>query len=229
MLNFLFAPANTPFAVALTVMMAFAFLEGVTSVFGQALSGLIEGFLPDMDASVDIDSPTAIDGEPALGDTALSRLLGWLHIGRVPVLVLLVLFLTCFGLGGYILQALVTSIASTFIPPVIASLLAAFVAILMVRSLGGVLGRVLPSDETSAVSGDSFIGRIAVIIRGTARQGSPAEAKLTDQHGAAHYILLEPDMAAEELMTGEPLLVVARRGATYRAIRNPSSAMSDGT
>lgn len=229
MLNFLLAPANTPFAVALAVMLAIAALEGVTSIFGQALSSLIEGFLPDMDAGIDVDGPQAIDGEPALGDSALSKLLGWLHIGRVPVLVLLVLFLTSFGISGYVLQAIFSSVTRIYAPQIIAVAAATALAILTVRALGGLLGRILPSDETSAVSGDSFIGRVAVIIRGSATRGSPAEAKLFDQHRAAHYILLEPDIDTEEFKAGETLLVVSRQGAIYRAIRNPSSAMSDGS
>ena len=60
----------------------------------------------------------------------------------------------------------------------------AFVASLpIVRISGGALGRVIPRDETTAVSIESLVGRIATVVSGTARAGYPAQARVTTEHG----------------------------------------------
>ena len=227
MLGFLFLPANLPFAVAIVLMIAIAVLEGATSLLGHGLSQLIDGFLIEVDADADagFGSSNSIDGEPFASENALSRLLGWLHVGKVPVLVLLVVLLTAFGLAGYLIQALVLRIVGVPLPATVASLPAALSSLAAVRTLGGAIGRLLPADESDAVSAETFIGRIAHIVRGVARRGSPAEAKLVDQHGATHYVLVEPDSEGDEFTAGSDLLIVARAGSVYRVIRNMSAAM----
>lgn len=234
MFGFLLAPANMPFAVAIVLMLAIAVLEGVSTLLGQGASQLLESILPTPEADVDIDidvdgdigGQNAIDGEP-FGEGALSRLLGWLHVGKVPVLVLLVIFLASFGLAGYIVQSIASNLVNALLPAPLAAIPAAALGIATVRVAGSAFRALMPGDETAAISTETFIGRIAVIIRGTAARGSPAEAKLTDEHGATHYLLVEPDLDDETFSAGEDLLIVSRKGATYRVIRNTSAAMSD--
>ena len=97
----------------------------------------------------------------------------------------------------------------------------------VVRVLGGVIGLILPRDETDAVAEREFVGRIATITLGTAGLGSPAEAKLTDQHGQAHYIMIEPDQESEKFEQGSAVLITERHGAVFRGIRNPKDALVD--
>ena len=71
---------------------------------------------------------------------------------------------------------------------------AAFFATLpIVRILGAGLARLIPQDQTYAVSFDSLVGRIATIVTGTARQGYPAQAKVPNEHGQTLYVMVEPD------------------------------------
>lgn len=231
MLGFLLAPNNMPFAVAITVMVVIAGLEGATSVLGQGLSQLLEGLVPSVEADTDIDfegTDTSVSGQIE-GASGLSRLLGWLHIGRVPILILFVVFLTIFGLSGFVIQSLLASIIGVMAPASVASIPAGLAAVAGVRVLGGAIAHLIPKDETSAVSTSTFIGRVAVPVRGTARQGSPAEAKLVDQHGATHYVLIEPDSVDEAFHAGDYVLIISQHGAVYRAIRNISEAMLDNT
>ena len=89
------------------------------------------------------------------------------------------------------------------------------------RGLGGLLARVMPGDETSAVSEMSLIGRAGVVVQGVARQGSAAQMKLRDMHGRIHYVLVEPDLADETFEEGAAVLLVKKNGARYMGIRNP--------
>ena len=95
MLDFLLANENLPFTVALAVMFGIAVLEGVMALMGFALSGVLDSLLPDMD--FDIEADVYADLETP---SPFSRLLGWLRVGKVPMLMLLIIFLTGFGLIG---------------------------------------------------------------------------------------------------------------------------------
>lgn len=219
MLEFLAAEGNMPFSVSLLVMLIIAVLEGVTTLLGAGLSDLLETVVPGIE--VDVDGP---DLE---GTGTLSRLLGWLRIGQVPALMLLVIFLTAFGLIGLSMQSLLMQSVGIMLPAAVAWLPAILAAIPMVRVLGGGLALVMPKDETDAVSEQTFIGRIAVITLGIARQGSPAEAKLKDQHGQTHYLMVEPDLADETFPHGTAVILVRQQGAHFTAIRNTSDALVD--
>ncbi len=192
----------------------------------------------DFDADGDLDAPGNIDpgaqvhGGGDLGEigatSALSKLLGWLCVGKVPVLVLLVVALTTFGFAGLALQGLVSSIFGFLLPAWIAWLPAFAVALPTTRLIGTGLARLVPKDETSAVSRRSFVGRIATVTLGAARCGEPAQARVRDQYGRTHYVMVEPDGDGEVFETGSEVLLVTLVGASFRAIRNTSTAMVDG-
>ena len=86
---------------------------------------------------------------------------------------------------------------------------------------GALVARIMPKDESSAVSEDSLVGRAGVVIVGTARLGEPAQVRLRDTHGQTHYVMAEPDSQDETFPSGTAVLLVMRIGARYRAIRNP--------
>lgn len=205
----LVSPGNAPFLVAIGVMLLIGAIEGLSLLVGTGLLHHVDTFFA---AHLD---PAA---DPFPGDGVL----GWLHVGRTPVLVLIVLFLMSFAIAGLVLQwALVEAIGHP-LPPLIASLIAAACAVPVVRVLGGKIARHAPRDETSAVSEESFIGRIARLTAESAGAGSPGQAKLTDEHGRTHYLLVEPDDREVRFARGDALLVVSRAsGSIFRAIRNP--------
>src|SRR5690606_18708261 len=75
--------------------------------------------------------------------------------------------------------------------------LAALLAAPIVRLGGSLVARLLPRDETSVVSRDALLGRVAVIVLGTAEAGLPAQARVRDQHGLNHYLMVEPENPAD--------------------------------
>ena len=203
------AEHSLPFTVALLLMLALAVLEGLSLLLGS--SGLSSAFEIDVDADADIH----------VGSGHGASLLSWLHIGRVPVLMLLILFLTAFGLAGICIQMLARSLLGSFISVWLASAGAFFLSIPAVRFGGFVLEKILPKDESSAVSLNSLVGRAGVIIIGTARVGVAAQARVRDEHGLSHYVMVEPDKEEELFEVGTEILLIKRLGAKYQAIRNP--------
>ena len=76
---------------------------------------------------------------------AFDKVLGWLHVGRVPVLVLLVLFLAAFALTGFALNMVVHRLLGFWVPTLIAVPVAVITALPMVRILGAGLAHVTPA------------------------------------------------------------------------------------
>ena len=237
---FIFAPENLPFTISIVMMLAIAALEGVTSLFGAGLSHIVDSLIPDtdvdfdvdvdvdVDADFDVDGPDAdVDAIETGGGSALTNVLGWLSVGKVPFLVLLVIFLTVFGMTGLALQGAVQTVTGTLLPGWLAAAPALIVTLPAVRIGGRGLAKIIPKDESSAVSRTTFVGRTATITLGTAARGAPAQAKLHDEHGQAHYIMVEPDIAGESFQAGENVLLVARKGGLFRVIRTDSAALSD--
>lgn len=231
MLTALSADANLPFAVALGVMLALSALEVLGLIIGIGFSALVDSMLPDFDFDVDIDLDVDTDFDldadidvPSMGPVA--HILGWLCLGKVPTLILLLIFLTAFSLTGLVIQSALHSITGFYLPTSLAVLPAVFIGIVSVRVVGTALAKVMPKEETDAVSTTTYVGRIATIIRGEATQGSPAEAKLEDEHGLTHYLLVEPDMADETFKRNDQVLIVKVNGSRASAIRNTHDALT---
>jgi len=229
MIDILAAPAALPFVVALMVMVFIAILEGVSLFFGAAISGFLDGVLPDFDLP-DLDG--GADGGVDIGGLEsvgpLTYLMSWLSFGKAPALVLLIAFLTVFGLAGLTALGVVSSVTGILMPGWLAAIPAVMVALPGTRYLGRAFGAILPKEETEAVSTDRFIGKVAVIIRGECKRGQPAEAKLKDMHGQTHWILVEPDEDDEEFGGADEVIIVSQAGSIYRVIRNTHQVLSRG-
>jgi hypothetical protein len=203
----LFAHETWPFAVATLLLLLIAAAEGIALMFGANISEWVQDALPD-----------PWDGVQGPFDNVL----GWLHVGRVPILVLLVIFLAGFALTGFALNMATSRLLGLWVPVWIATPLAVVSALPIVRTAGAVLARVIPKDETFAVTLDSLVGRVAVIVTGTARRGYPAQAKVVTQHGQTLYVMVEPDEDGVTFESGTGVLLVRQvAGSRFSAIRNP--------
>ena len=196
------AQQTWPFGAAMGVLVGLLVLEGVGLAIAQSPSQLLDHLVPDVP------------------DDA-SGLLGWLHLGKVPVLVLFMLLLAGFALTGYVIQATAHSITGVLVPAWLASVPAAFGGVAALRLFGTAIGKIIPKDETVAVSSASLVGRAAVIVNGHAKSDLAAEAKVLDVHGRAHYVMVVPDDETEVFPEGTRVLLVSRAGINFHAIQNP--------
>jgi hypothetical protein len=195
-------PETLPFGVALLIMIGLGVIEGIGIFIAMSPSQIF-------DHQFEVNHPD-VDGP-----------LGWLHVGRVPILVLLILFLLGFAISGYVIQILCSSLFGGYIPALVAAIPATLIGLSNVRGLGGLLALIIPKDETTAVSEKTLIGRAGNVVTGTSRQGMAAQVKIRDQHGYYHYLMVEPDDAGDEFEEGSEVLIVKKQGAIYRGIRNP--------
>ncbi|HEX2560372.1 YqiJ family protein [Phenylobacterium sp.] len=192
MIAFLLAPQNVPFVAALVLMLLIGLVE-------------LSGFGGAADFDIDPDTPS---------------LLAWLNLGRLPMLMLLVVFLFAFGTVGLIAQRIVAALFGGPAPALLAVPAAVAAAFPLTRIFSRLFARFVPTDETTAVSRDSLIGRVAVIVTGEAKPGSAAQARARDAHGQPHYVMVEPDEPEEILAEGETVIIVRRAGAKFFAVRD---------
>lgn len=215
--------ANLPFSIALVLMLALAALEGISLILGLAASQILDEWLDPLvaEAGTEIDANGAELSEPGI----FSQFLGWLHIGQLPLLILLIIFLSAFAVSGLFLQGLLHQFSGFYLPASVASLLVMPATLFSVRWGGGLIARYLPKDESEVVTRASFIGRVATITLGRAGYDSPAQAKLSDQFGQTHYLLVAPDQTDDSFSSGSKVLLVKQEGSIFRAIHNPHDSL----
>ncbi len=201
-----FAPEVWPFSLAVMLLAIFAVVETLAVLGGVSASHWLDGAAAGLDHT----------------EGFASAVLSWLHIGKVPILALLVMLLTSFAVIGFILQFAVNGTSGYFLPAPLAAGISLVGGISIVRVFGAGLSKIMPKDETTAVSDASLVGRIAVVVIGTASQGNPAEARTRDEHGHTHYVMVEPEEPDHKLESGSSVLLVRQvSGRLFRAIPNP--------
>lgn len=199
MLAFLGASENVAFVTAIVLML----LIGVVQLIG--LGDHLGG---DFDA--DLHADIHADGD--------FNVLSWLGVGRLPLLMLLIVFLAIFGIAGLILQQAVSDWAGSPLDAWVAGPAVAIAALPLTGFAARGLARILPQDHTTAVPLEVLIGTTAQVITGRATLGSPARARAEDHHGQAHYVMVEPDHSGQVFEEGERVLLVRREGDLFRAI-----------
>lgn len=209
--EYLTATGALPFTVALVVMLLLLVVELVGLIAGLGLSDWLHGHLPDVDlADADL-APTSF----------ADRALGWLLLGRVPALIILAIFLSVFGVIGLAVQGALHALGGFMLPGWLAVLLVFPLSLPLVRVIGLGVAKVMPRDETQVVSRRSLLGHVGTIVIGTARRGSPAQAKVRDEVGQWQYLMVEPEHDNEEFTAGEPVLLRSQRGPAVFGVTRP--------
>lgn len=188
-------PAYLPFAVAFFVMVGIGLIEAI---------GLGLGHL-------DLDADVGVDGHDGVLD--------WLGLsGELPILIWLTSLLGCFTLIGVGLQQGVSAFFGTPLAWPLASAAALIGGGLLNSIVAPGLARIMPGYESTVISTDDLLRRRGTILEGAARRGAPARAKVVDQHGQAHIIMVEPHEDSVVIGAGQRVLLVRREGQRFFAL-----------
>lgn len=206
----LLEPHNLPFAIALCAL----FVIGLLQIVG--VGDFLEGA---GDVEIDLDADVA-DGLEASG--FLEGLFSVLGIGRVPFLIWLSSLLFVFTVTGVVGQSLIDSATGAPFSAGLAALLAGAVSLPLNGLAVRPIEKLLPKDETTAVSLEGLVRRDAVIQTGTARAAFPARAKVKDAFGHPHFVMVEPHDPQAALAEGETVLLVRREGELFFGVRYES-------
>lgn len=215
------APETRIFGIALAVMLLLGILETVSLLSG-GFTDWIDGLLPEGFG----EAAHAEVGFDAAASGLWVRCLSWLYVGKLPLLMLTVVFLAVYGLAGYSIQAAFQALSGFYLNMWLAAAVAWFAALLPVRWTAAGLYRILPKDETTAVFSSDLVGRVGVVVLGTAAAGSPAQVRVRDAFGQQHYVMAEAD-GNDTLPQGSAVLLVSEQQGCFKAIANPSGSLVD--
>ena len=207
--DILLAPDVRPFAVAAAIMLALGIIELLTSLVGLSIGELV---------GKDI----------ALGDHSHNIFGGaflWINSGRLPLLILLVLALGVFSIEGFLLQGIAHAIGAT-VPVSIAALAALAGSIPVIRTASRGIARIIPRDETYAVSDADFVGKVAVVAIGPLDQGLPGRVRLKDVFGNWHSVPARASPESTPLPVGASVLLVDRDAKSFIAISAPADLIA---
>ncbi len=205
LLEFIKQPENTLFFIAIIIILIMAAVEIISMLLGVSISEAIDSLLPDVEVEADIEVGGAMP------------VLDWLNFGKVPFLILIIIFLTTFGLTGFIIQGLFYKIFNTFIPVLFASLITIIPTIFLLHLVGDAIHKILPQVDTTAVKLQSLRGKIAEINIGTATFNNPAEAKVKDRYGKTHYIRVVPGDKEEKFIKGDKIVLTLFENGIFQA------------
>lgn len=209
-----YEPAMAPFLTSLYVLAGLVAIELALLVLGADLFHFVDDLLPDL-GDHDLGDMHAPEG-PAIG-----KALAFVGVGKVPLVMVLMSFLALFGLAGYIGQHAAKALAGDYLPLAAAVPAALALSLAATGRVAAVLARVLPSEETSAVSAESLIGSRADVVWGDATFTRPATAKVSDRHGKTHHIQLKASAPEEIVHEGEAALIVSRSSGFFIGTRVP--------
>ena len=223
-LDFFLAAENTSFAAASMIILAIAAVQILGLALGFGLSETLENLLPgaEVDLDADVDADVDIDADLDLGEPGwLEQFFGWLNVGRVPVLVLLLTFLTSFAATGYVLQAFALGITG-LLPNVLVGPLALAAAFPTTRATSRLLGRILPKEESNAISPEELVGEIATVTLGPVGRQTAGKARVMDAHGNLHFVRVRSARPDASFDVGAEILLVRRDGSIFEAITPPA-------
>jgi hypothetical protein len=204
--DILLAPEVRPFAVAAAIMVVLGGIELLTTLIGFSISEML-----GHDVAVEADSHNGLGG-----------LLLWINAGRLPLLILIILAFGVFSIEGFLLQGIAHA-AGFAIPVSIATLAAIAGSIPVIRTTSRGIARIIPRDETYAVSDADFVGKVAMVSVGPLDQGLPGRVRLKDVFGNWHTVSARASRDSPALAVGTSVLLVDRDARSFIAISAPAN------
>lgn len=206
-------PHIVPFTVAGSVMVGLVAFEGASLLVGHSLSGIVDHWMEIEGGHVEVDAHDV--GSPA-------SWLSWVNVGRVPFLILLILALAAFSLGGLILQMLAGAVYAP-LPGIVAAAGAFALTVPAMRVSTRTVARLIPRDETYVVDQDHFVGRYGDVVLGPLDQGIPGQVRVLDRHDNVHTLRARAAPGADEIAQGARVLLVDHAGGVFTAMPDTTS------
>jgi hypothetical protein len=175
-INFLVAPENLAFEIAGCIVAAIFILELLATLIGASLH------LFHVDADIDGD----VDG-----------IFAWLNPGKVPVMLLMLAFLGCFSIAGYVFNWIWEGLGFKPLTLLLICPIVGVAVLPLVAKLSAFLGHYLHQDDSNAISLDDLLGYYGTLTLGPIGEKVSGQAKFKDDYGVTHYL----DVVAEPRQT----------------------------
>lgn len=195
------APEVRPFAIAAVMIAIVGAIESLSMLIGMSLSEI-------MGKAIGFDHDS---------DSSFINALLWLNVGSVPLLIFILLALGLFSIAGFLIQDVARLVLAP-LPAAIAALAAAAVALPLLRASTREVARVIPQDESYAVSLSDLIGRVGQVVVGPLDQGLPGRVRVKDVHDNWHMVMARAAPDSPPLQKGARVLLVDCRDRLFIAI-----------
>jgi membrane protein implicated in regulation of membrane protease activity len=235
MWSFLASPEFQPFSIAALVMIGLLAIETASMLFGTSASTLLDSVFglhgvhveAGLHHGLESHAPdsTANGGIVHGPDGPLATAFDWLNAGRVPLLVLMMAAIACFAIVGMVVQIFAMHLLAP-LPTALAVALAMAAAIPGTRWTSRLVSRIIPRDETYAITDEDLIGRVGIVTLGPVVQGAAARAKVQDKYGNWHFPRVIPGAAGLSIPEGASILIVDKAGGQYTVIAAESRLAS---
>lgn len=197
---------TAPFWIALLTVVGLGLVEIISLLLGASATGLL-------DDGIGHHGPDHHDAG------LLGGWMSWLNAGGVPILVLAVILLSAFAAFGFAIQSLATGIGGP-LPALISVPLALAGAAPVTRWLSRGIARIIPQDETSALSQAELVGLIGTVTIGPLDQGKPGTVRVKDRYDNIHA-LRATAAPGHLIQTGALVLIVDGADGLFQAIPAP--------
>lgn len=183
MYEFFVSVNNQPYTFGLLFIIGLALLEGVGLLVGLSVMSWLDELTPfDIDINADANA-TSVPG--------LTAFLGWICLSRLPLLIWLILFITCFVISGFSLNYFWLTISQSLLWITVSLPLSLLIAMFGTHFFGNQLVKIMPTTSSDAVSEFSFSGVVAELTQNGCARGKPVEAIFIDSNGTAQQVLVE--------------------------------------
>jgi hypothetical protein len=231
MFSFLLTWYNLPFLIALGGCILFALLQVIGGIGDNEADADLDA---DTDTNIDIDADLNLDGAVDLSEPPPQHHgqsfgpLAALGLGRVPLALLLMALLGCFGAIGLIANTLLTSALDGYAPLIFPAVLigAGVFAFVLTARISRLLGRAV-AESSTAVGFEQLVGRVGAVSSASV---SPTYGRVSvrDTHGTIHTVFAVIEHG-EPLPEGSEVALVAYDNTQRRFLirpieRQPSSA-----
>ena len=202
------APGFYPFTIAALILVGLVVFELVAVLVGLSFTTLLSHGHADHGGA---------DGHA--DHSLLATWMSWLNKGGVPLLVLIMIALASFAISGFLIQGIANSMIAP-LPTLLASLGAIAAALPVTRTLSRWTAKLLPSDETAAISQTELIGLVGTVALGPLDQGKPGSVRVKDLHGNIH-VLRANAAPGHTIAQGASVLLVDGKNGLFKAIPAP--------
>lgn len=208
LVNLLNAPELIPLHVAFVVLAGLSLIEMIgLLIAGTGVISALDSLLPDtLFPDVNLE---AVDTGASIGPA--EWLTGWLHLGKLPILMLLALILGGFCAFGYALQLSFHALSGAPLTAWLVVPMALVFGLFCAHWFAPTLLRLMPSEDSQAISDQDLIGLMAQVQSGTARFDLPAEIRIRDIHGQLHFARGVPETPSESFYAGDEVVITGRR------------------
>jgi len=195
-------PEVRPFAIAALMIALVGGVEVAGMVVGMSFSELFGH---------------AFDVGHGSNDSGIAQALSWINVGSVPLMICILLALGIFSIAGFLIQDVARLVAEP-LPATAAGVLAAAVAVPLLRSATRYAAHLVPQDESYAVGLSDLVGRVGEVSVGPLDGGLPGRVRVKDVHGNWHMVTASAAPDSPPLEKGTSVLLVDRKDGRFIAI-----------